>query len=49
MCNKQSNLISKRAVVSHKAAKKQHAHLQAYVTTIVSYLHGWQLLNFKML
>ena len=37
--------ISRRAVVSREAKKKQYAYtrLQAYATTTVSYLHGWKL------
>ena len=34
--------VSRRAVVSSEAKKKQHARaFQAYATTTVSYLHGW--------
>ena len=42
--------VSRRAVVSHEAKKKQHARaFQAYATTTVSYLHGWSVLIFKIL
>ena len=44
------HLSSRLTVVSREAKKKQHAaRLLAYATTTVSYLHGWQLSNFKML
>ena len=37
-------LLSRRAVVSREAKKKQHARaFQAYATTTVSYLHGWSV------
>ena len=36
--------LSRRAVVSREAKKKQYARaFQAYATTTVSYLHGWSV------
>ena len=47
LCNNNIILVagSRRAVVSQEAKNKQYAYtrLQAYATTTVSYLHGWQL------
>ena len=35
---------SRWVVMSHEAKKKEHAHVySAYVTTTVSYLHGWSV------
>ena len=37
-------MLSRRAVVSREAKKKQYARaFQAYATTTVSYLHGWSV------
>ena len=44
-------IISRLTVVSREAKKKQHARASSDLRDhyTVSYLHGWQLSNFKML